>query len=201
VGPATTSFGRRLGTVVLVVVLVASSAWLLSRSFASPNPSTATLDTRPGPAAVDVTATRGCYAGDLPGFTQPRWITVQSGYVRTDGSAYLQCQISHWADEQAAEHDFAQRSALLDGVVSFTASREAAWRTERMATANDGPGVRSYAERSPTASTRLTWISVTRHGEYAGVVSLHSYVDPAPVALSEFEGLVALVLDRMAQPG
>jgi hypothetical protein len=202
-------------TAALLVALAVGPVWLLARTAhpasAGDGPFPAGRVT-PGSAVVaslaaalpsdapqDVTATRGCVAGDLPGFTLPRWVTVQSGFARTDGAAYLQCQINRWSDEDGARADFGQRTGLLDGVVSFTASRPPGQRTERIVTVNDGPDVRSYAERSPTAATRLTWISVTRHGRYAGVVTLHSYVDPAPVDLAAFEGLVALVLERMSR--
>ena len=144
-----------------------------------------------------MTVSRGCGGGDLPGFTVPRWITAQSGFARTDGAAYLQCQINRWADEDAATADFTRRVALLDGVVAYTAARAPGQRTERIGSAEDGPEVVSFAERSPTASTALTWITVVRHGSYAGVVTLHSYVDPAPVDRATFEGLVATVRHRM----
>jgi hypothetical protein len=149
--------------------------------------------------AIDVTATRGCVGGDLPGFTVPRWITAQSGFARPDGTAYLQCQINRWPDETAAAADFARRVGVLDAVVAYTADREPGRRAERIASADEGPEVRSYADRSPTAATALTWVTVVRHGPYAGVVTLHSYVDPAPVGRAEFEGLVETVRSRMAR--
>ncbi len=182
----------------LVACLVAGPVWLLARSFAPPGEGAPIVAAGLafGPV-LDVTATRGCIGGDLPGFTVPRWITVQSGFARVDGAAYLQCQINRWSDEDAAGADFDQRVALLDGVVAYTAARDPGARTERLATADDGPEVVSFAERSPTAATALTWITVVRHGPYAGVVTLHSYVDPAPVAREAFEGLVATVRHRM----
>jgi hypothetical protein len=199
-GAAPTSRSHGLGVAAFVVCLVAGPAWLLARSFA-PAADPPPIDAASAivlAAAVDVTATRGCIGGDLPGFTVPRWITAQSGFARTDGAAYLQCQINRWVDEPAAVADFDRRVELLDGVVAYTADRAPGRRTERIATVEDGSEVRSYAERSPVAATALTWITVVRHGRYAGVVTLHSYVDPAPVDRTAFEGLVATVRHRMA---
>jgi hypothetical protein len=195
---APASRSHRIGPVALVACLVAGPVWLLARSMA-PTPDGAPI-VAPGAAfgpVLDVTATRGCVGGDLPGFTVPRWITVQSGFARVDGSAYLQCQINRWADEDAAGADFDQRVSLLDGVVAYTAARGAGARTERLATPADGPEVASFEERSPVAATAVTWITVVRHGPYAGVVTLHSYVDPAPVERTAFEDLVATVRQRM----
>ena len=192
----------------LVVSLVAGSGWLLGRSFA-PAPGPAPIVSAPidptaaiavtEPTAVDVTATRGCVGGDLPDFTVPRWITVQSGFARPDGAAYLQCQINGWPDDAGAAADFAERVELLEGVVRYTADRAPGQRTERLVTALDGPEVRSYEDRSPTAGTRLTWVTVVRHGRFAGVVTLHSYVDPVPVDRAAFEDLVTRVRTRMAR--
>jgi hypothetical protein len=194
---APASRSHRIGPVALVACLVAGPVWLLARSMA-PGPDGPPI-VASGPAfgpVLDVTATRGCVGGDLPGFTVPRWITAQSGFARADGTAYLQCQINRWADEGAAGADFDQRVTLLDGVVAYTAARGAGARTERLPTPDD-PEVVSFEERSPTAATAVTWITVVRHGPYAGVVTLHSYVDPAPVAREAFEGLVATVRQRM----
>ena len=191
------------------VCLVALPGWLLVRSFApagdgSPivdapaRAATAAASPPADPVPVDVTAERGCGAGDLPGFTVPRWITVSAGYARPQGDAYLQCQINRWADEAQAGADFDERVQVLDAVVAYTASRAPDERTERLVSFDDGPDVRSYRDRSPTAATAFTWVTVVRHGPYAGVVTLHSYVEPAPVDRAGFEGLVATVRQRMA---
>ncbi len=190
-------------SILAVMLVVTGAVWLLGRDPPEPGSRTSTsaLTERPPetPSEVgfDVTFTRGCGLGDLPGFTVPRWITPQSGFVRTDGAAYLQCQIHEWADEGAALADYTQRVALLDGVAAFTRSRQADDRMQRLATVHDGPTVVSFVERSRAADTRSTWISVVRVGDFAGVVTVHSYIDPPPLALQDFEALVAIVLRRM----
>jgi hypothetical protein len=211
-----TSRSHPLGLAAFVVCLVALPGWLLARSFAPPADRSPIVDeapsarAAPAPAApgtapaedvlpVDVTAERGCGAGDLPGFTVPRWITVSAGYARPQGDAYLQCQINRWPDDARADADFEQRVQLLDAVVAYTADRAPAQRTERLVSFDDGPELRSYADRSPTAATKFTWVSVVRHGPYAGVVTLHSYVEPGPVDRAGYEGLVATVRQRMAR--
>jgi hypothetical protein len=206
---APTSRSHPFGLAAFVVCLVALPGWLLVRSFAPAGDGSPIVDVPPpvrdasvaaaaDPVPVDVTAERGCGAGDLPGFTVPRWITVSAGYARPQGDAYLQCQINRWADEAEAGADFDQRVQVLDAVVAYTAGRAPDQRTVRLVTFDDGPDVRSYTDRSPTAATALTWVTVVRHGPYAGVVTLHSYVDPAPVDRAGFEGLVATVRQRMA---
>ena len=103
---APTSRSHPLGLAAFVVCLVAGPGWLLVRSFAPAGDGSPIVDVPPparaapvaqatDPVPVDVTAERGCGAGDLPGFTVPRWITVQAGYGRPQGDAYLQCQINN----------------------------------------------------------------------------------------------------------
>ncbi len=212
-----TSRSHPLGVAAFVACLVTGPGWLLARSFApvgdrspivdvttaaapagAPAPASASGPAVDEPVPVDVTAERGCVGGDLPGFTVPRWITAQAGFARVDGSAYLQCQINRWSDADAAQADFDRRVDLLDAVVAYTADRAPGQRTERLVSFDDGPELRSYADRSPTAGTKLTWVSVVRHGPYAGVVTLHSYVEPGPADRAGYEGLVATVRQRMA---
>jgi hypothetical protein len=169
-----------LGTAVALVALATTGAfWLLDRSDPATIESTLLVSRPPdlpGDVGFDVTQSRGCGAGDLPGFTRARWANPQSGFLRADGMGYLQCQIHQWGDEGAATADFTERVTLLDGVATFTRAREPDDRMQRLATANDGPAV---------------------VGKFAGVVTVHSYVEPPVVAVPDFEKLVADVLVRM----
>ncbi len=202
--PAQASRFRRVisvGASIASVVLATTGAfWLLNQG--EPEEVVATLlvsrpSTVPDDVGFDVTLSRGCGSGDLPGFTRARWANAQSGFLRADGTAYLQCQIHEWADESAAVADFAERVTLLDGVATFTGSRQPDDRMQRLTTVNDSPAVVSFVERSRDGDVRSTMISVVHVGDFAGVVTVHSYVDPPIVALSEFEKLVANVLVRM----